>query len=957
MESSVEIGELAGNEGGQMERGQLESGHDFAVRLLASLGQPVVVVDTEFRVVYWNAGAEQTLGFSAEEILGKDVILATNITLSDEHAGEILEHLEAGEEVVEEFEFARRDGHRFPLLVNLTPYIDDEGHFAGMVAIATDITERHRIEEANSELSAIVESSSDAIVGFDLDGRVRSWNRAASRLFGYPAIEGEDEKAPPSSGPPLLSYRAGTEISDTWAFTSKYVRADGTTLHLDVTVHSVRDRLGSVIGGAAIYRDVSQRHVLERQASEEHQRLEEAQQIARIGSFDYDVTAGTFRCSREFRRITGLIAEECGLADLEALIHPDDRKIFEDQILGPIQEGHASLDATYRIRRAGEDRWVRNLGRVTYDRTGTAVRVIGSTQDITDQVAEEQARRLAEQRFSVAFELGSVGMLILDLDRTIKQVNPKICEMLGRSPEQIIGHSPDEFVHPDDRRPPGQSATEMLLASSSDHLEFEARYLRPSGEVLHTIVHLAVDRDIEGRPVYALAQVVDITDRKRVEDELERLAMQDPLTGLPNRYLLHDRLATALGRAKRVGSTIAVLFVDVDRFKLVNDSLGHAAGDELLRQLARRLGGCARGGDTVARFGGDEFVLVCEDVDGVEDAARIGDRIGAVCEEPFNIHGHEMYVTVSCGIVLASRGDTPVTLMRDADIAMYRAKEKGRARSEIFSTELRRQATQRLDIELALRHALERGEFRLDYQPIVELPSDRAVAVEALIRWEHPERGLVAPAEFVPAAEETGLIVAIGEWVLDRAVAEAAKWRRTLKGAEQLMVAVNLSPRQLMSSSLLARARDALAAYGLPPEALCLEITESTAMDDLEISLPTLRRIADSGIVVAIDDFGAGYSSLGRLKSLPVGTLKIDGSFVDGLGMENDDTSIVHAIVSLGQALNLTLCAEGVETEVQRAELVAIGCQRAQGYLWSKPLSPEDFEVWFANRSADPAGS
>jgi EAL domain-containing protein (putative c-di-GMP-specific phosphodiesterase class I) len=313
-----------------------------------------------------------------------------------------------------------------------------------------------------------------------------------------------------------------------------------------------------------------------------------------------------------------------------------------------------------------------------------------------------------------------------------------------------------------------------------------------------------------------------------------------------------------------------------------------------------------------------------------------------------------MYVTVSSGIVVATEGDTPATLMRDADTAMYRAKERGRARSELFDPDLRSRATRRLDIELALRHALERHEFRLEYQPIVGLPGDLPSAVEALIRWDHPERGVVPPAEFVYAAEETGLIVPIGEWVLEQAIAQTAVWRRTLPGAERLLVAVNLSPRQLLSGDLLERALGALSAHGLSPDGLCLEITETAAMDDVDISVPLLRGFADAGIVLAVDDFGAGYSSLSRLKRLPVKLLKIDRSFVDGLGTDLDDSSIVHAIVSLGKALNLMLCAEGVETEEQRAELVELGCQTAQGYLWSKPLRPEEFEVWFSSSVAAP---
>jgi diguanylate cyclase (GGDEF)-like protein len=393
---------------------------------------------------------------------------------------------------------------------------------------------------------------------------------------------------------------------------------------------------------------------------------------------------------------------------------------------------------------------------------------------------------------------------------------------------------------------------------------------------------------------------------------------------------------------------VAVVFVDVDHFKLVNDSLGHSAGDDLLRQLARRLGRCTRAGDTVARFGGDEFVLVCDDVTDAEEAVAIGQRVRDVCDEAFPVDEQPMYVTVSCGIVVAGEGDTPVTLLRDADTAMYRAKERGRARIELFDAGLRSRATARLDMEIALRRALERGELRVEYQPILNMPADSLAAVEALLRWDHPDRGLVLPTEFIGAAEETGLIGAIGDMVLEQAIGQTASWRRNLPGAENLAVAVNISPRQLLSPDLLDRTTELLEAHGLPPQSLVLEITESAAMDDVDISVPLLRRIADTGIMLAVDDFGAGYSSLSRLKRLPVRMLKIDRSFVNGLGTDADDSSIVHAIVSLGQALHLVLCAEGVETQCQRDELARLGCDCAQGFLWSRSLSPSAFEYWFS---------
>lgn len=927
---------------------------DFASRLLASIGQPVVVVDPEFRVVYLNRGAEQTLGWTTEEMLGVDIISAAGIHLTDQAAEALIDALAAGREVREDFHLTRRDGTRIPVLVNLTPFLDEDGSFAGMVAVASDISERYAMEQANSRLSAIVESSSDAIIGFDLDGTVTSWNPAAVALTGAEASSriGRhfDDIATIDrwTGPTLQSRLGEVAAGKTVRAEGELHRIDGTTIHIEVIVHPVRDRRGAVAGGAAIIRDTTARFELEQRVATEHQRLEEAQQIAKIGSFDLTVATGELRWSRELRRIVGLAEGDPDSLDvfLER-VHPDDLERFT-ALFTEVYEGRADFEIAYRlVLPGGEVRWLHTIGRADYDEEGVVAHVVGSSQDITERRAEEEARLRAEQQFAVAFEHGNVGMLILGLDRTIQRVNPTICRMLDRRPEELLGRSPDDFSDPNDVWPAGHTLTDLMLTSPRGQVEAERRYLRPDGDVLHALVHLALVRDNDGEPLYTFAQVVDITDRKKTEDELERLAMQDPLTGLPNRNLLADRLATALHRSQRTKARVAVLFVDIDHFKLVNDSLGHAAGDDLLRQLAHRLEACTRAGDTIARFGGDEFVLVCEDVHDAEEATAIGARVREVCNEPFLIDDQLMYVTVSAGIVVATEGDTPATLLRDADTAMYRAKERGRARAELFDPALRSRTTRRLDIELALRHALDRGEFHLVYQPVVRLPDDVPVGVEALIRWDHPERGLLPPAEFVPAAEETGLIGPIGDWVLETAIEQTARWRRHLAGAEQLTVAVNLSARQLTSGDLVDRARDLLEASDLSPDALCLEITETAAMDDLEVTLPILRRIAESGIALAVDDFGSGHSSLSRLKRLPARLLKIDRSFVDGLGEDADDSSIVHAIVSLGLALDLLLCAEGVETADQRAVLVQLGCHTGQGYLWSKPLLPEEFEQWF----------
>ena len=391
---------------------------------------------------------------------------------------------------------------------------------------------------------------------------------------------------------------------------------------------------------------------------------------------------------------------------------------------------------------------------------------------------------------------------------------------------------------------------------------------------------------------------------------------------------------------RRSASSIAVLFIDLDNFKVVNDSLGHGAGDELLVELGTRLRTAIRPSDTIARFGGDEFVVLCEDITSARDAVMVGQRIVEAASEPFTLAGREMFVSASVGVALALDGEaTPETLLRDADVAMYRAKERGRGRVEVFDEALRARIVERLDLENGLRRALQRDELRVYYQPEMSLSDDRVVAVEALVRWQHPERGLLEPAQFVPLAEETGLIVDIGNWVLGQACAQVAQWRAA--GAK-LDVAVNVSAKQLIQGDIVDVVRGALASSGLPADALCLEITESAVMRDPEAALAALTLVKELGVKIALDDFGVGFSSLAQLKEmLPLHALKVDRSFISGLPDDERNSAIVAAVVMMATTLGLTAIAEGVETEAQAIQARALGCDISQGYFFTAPQPPE----------------
>ena len=432
------------------------------------------------------------------------------------------------------------------------------------------------------------------------------------------------------------------------------------------------------------------------------------------------------------------------------------------------------------------------------------------------------------------------------------------------------------------------------------------------------------------------------------ERALLHQAFHDTLTGLPNRALFADRLGQALARRERRRMEAAVLFLDIDRFKWVNDSLGHAVGDELLVAVADRLHSVVRPGDTVARFGGDEFVVLCEELHGPAEALAVADRLRHVLGAPFELQGREICLTASVGIALASTSthDTPDALLRDADAAMYRAKERGRDRVELFDDQMRSRAIARLETESTLRQAIDQGHLTVHYQPVVKLGNGRVTGVEALVRWKHPIRGLIPPSDFISVAEETGQIVALGAFVLTEACMQVARWNNRYPDRPPLNVSVNLSAHQVRSRNLRDLVAQALARSRLQPRLLCLEITETALVEDAEASRIALETLKDLGVTLAVDDFGTGYSSLIYLRRFPVRVLKIDRSFVVGLGTNAEDTAIVAGVVGLARELGMLSVAEGVETAAQAARLAELGCPLAQGYHWAKPLPARQMDRW-----------
>jgi diguanylate cyclase (GGDEF)-like protein len=547
---------------------------------------------------------------------------------------------------------------------------------------------------------------------------------------------------------------------------------------------------------------------------------------------------------------------------------------------------------------------------------------------LNEQVRE--ALSSSQSRFRYAFDDAPVGMAIVNAAGVIHRANHALAERTGWAPDELVGLQLTDIVEPVGRN--GQ----------------EHRLHHRDGSAGWALCHrsLLPSEGDEGETY--IAHVLDISQRKQAESQLDHQAHHDALTGLPNRKLFERCLEEALAISPE---GVGALFVDLDNFKLVNDTLGHATGDLLLESVADRMQRLLRPDDVIARFGGDEFAVLLRGIDGVDEAIGVADRIAGALRAPFNLADEQRYVTASIGICLAcdSRSDA-ADLLRDADSAMYRAKELGKARCEVFDAGMREIVVERVGLEASLRGAVERGELRLDYQPLIELATGRIRSVEALLRWDHPELGLIPPLRFIPVAEQSGLIGEIGAWVVRTACMQAAQWD------DEVEVAVNVSPRQLASPAFREHVGAALAAAGLPPQRLCLEVTESAVIADLEEADRTLRGLRDLGVKLAVDDFGVGYASLSQLKSLPpVDVLKIDRSFVSGVLNGGDDRAIVEAVVGLAHSMGLQTVAEGIESAEQGEALRALNCVFGQGYHYARPSSPEAIADLLAKQAGEVA--
>jgi diguanylate cyclase (GGDEF)-like protein/PAS domain S-box-containing protein len=552
-------------------------------------------------------------------------------------------------------------------------------------------------------------------------------------------------------------------------------------------------------------------------------------------------------------------------------------------------------------------------------------------RDASARMAAESQLRLAARVIARSGE----GIIIADADGRIIDVNSAFENITGYSREESIGRNPNFLSS--GRQDSAFYATMWQTLNEQGFWQGEIWNRRKNNEVFPEWLSLSAIRDDAGVVINYVATFSDVTEAKAREARIQHMAHHDFLTGLPNRFLLTDRFQQVAAAAERNNSRFAVLFIDLDRFKNVNDTLGHSVGDQLLRDVASRLCSMVRGTDTISRQGGDEFLVLLGEIDTPEAAAMVARKLMQVLSEPFVLDGHPVTMTPSIGIAISPEDGSDLdSLLKHADLAMYDAKQQGRNNYQFFRREMNARSLELLLMESDLRQALRKSEFELHYQPQVSIKDGRPLGLEALLRWRHPERGLVSPADFIPMAEETGLILPIGQWVLNTACHQLARWRAN--GWPDLCVAVNLSAAQFRQQDLLGQVEMALSAAHLPAEALELEVTESILMIDADGTAKMLHALNAMGVRLSIDDFGTGYSSLAYLKRFSVSTLKVDRSFVQGIGSDNEDAAICTAIIGLARSLHLSVVAEGVETQAQHDWLAKAGCHIVQGYFTGKPL-------------------
>lgn len=973
----------------------------------------IIGVTTEGVIMSWNRGARGIYGYTTKEALGSPISLLFDHR-SGQETNQLFEKVTRGENVTQhEMVHLKKGRTPIDVSLTICPIMDGKA-MTGASVVARDITERKRAAGSLAQQAAAMKASMDGMAIIDHFGVCIYLNDAYAKIFGYNDPERligaswemfyfDDELARLKEQIMPAVWRDGS-----WRGEAMGLKLNGSTLPLEISISSVdggglvqvvrditeRKKIEETLRNSSLKDDLTglfNRRGLLKQAAPYFDFARRQKENLLLLFIDLD---GMKRINDEFGHNEGdnaLISTAAILnrsfrsSDIIARLGGDEFTVLVTDLNANKEEAITRLNENLKAYNATEKRGHKlafSIGVATLE--PERMTCFEELLEQADQAMYEQKRmkrRRATERtqnkqlgypvtaehpesefatnsipFALSastkpygshgtFDHAAIGMAVVSVDGSWLQVNEALCKLLGYSEQELRATSFQRLTHQDDLRQV-QSYIQRVLEGYIQSHEQEKRYIHEQGHTVWVQWHVSLLKDFESGTKRLFFQVQDISDRKKAEEKLT----QDTLTGLPNRARFYDLLKLRVARRENKDRQCAVLLLDVDRFKLVNDSLGNASADQLLIQIAHRVKTCMRQGDVLARVGGDEFAVLLDDVSGEEEAASVATRIQQALAISFNLLGQEVYTTLSIGIALPSDYNEPVSdMLRDAETAMHSAKARGKARHEIFGRDMHGELMSRLKMETDLRRACERAELYIDYQPIVSLETRTLIGFEALVRWHHPEFGLVAPKDFIPVAEETGQILTIGQTVLESACRQARQWQETYPASPPLFVSVNLSVKQFNQPDLVENIASLLQQFKLPPRCLKLEITESVFSDNIEAAVGLLTQLRDLGVQLSIDDFGTGYSSLSYLQRFPIDTLKIDRSFVTQMMENEENVAIVRTIVALAQNLGMDVVAEGVETEDQLRLLRKLECENGQGYLFSTPLGGRQLEQFIAS--------
>lgn len=895
---------------------------------------------------YISPACERITGYSSNELLARPELLMEIVHPEDrklliEHHCKHLDRLEQTAEL--EFRIIDRDGGIRWIWHQCQSVFTPDGRWLGRRATNRDVT---RLKETERELwreKRLFDAGPTVVFKWRA---AKGWpveyvSANVEKVFGYPADDLlRGRPAYPDIIHPDDLARVREEVTahgraddDTFIQEYRIIDAWGRTRWVYDTTTVLRDDHHRITHYHGYLVDISLQKQSEESLRLTERQLEKAQEIAKVGYWQWDRHSNRFNISEAVYTILGLEPDSFrpSRSSILHLVHPEDRRPVA-AFFARMERSRAPDSIEFRIRHVESRRFI--TMRVEYeesvDEAGRPVGKHGSFQDISAIRKTESQLKLFDKIFTHTIE----GIVVTDANGKIRELNPAAQRMTGYDPEDVIGR--DTTVFKSDRHPDGYYLEMWRAVQERGFWQGDIWSRRKNGEIYPIQMHVTSLNDQDGRISSVIFVFHDMTEIKTQEKELQFQTYHDALTGLPNRTLLLDRLKVALRHARQTNRKLGVIMVDLDDFKQINDALGYTVGDLLLQQAALRIRQCVRENDTVARQGSDDFLVLLENITDVQAAIDMAGRIGESFQEPFTIENRQLFITVSAGIAVApDDGEDEETLLSNADLAMYRAKDEGKNTHHLFTTELNERMARRFSLSTRLRQALANDEFRVYYQPKVDLIRRRITGVEALVRWE-PEPGeMISPAEFIPLAETTGLIIPLAEQVLLIACNQAARW---LKQGFSLSVSVNLSPRQFSQENFLPSVRAALLESGLPPEALEMEITETLMMEREDLAIGLLWELKKMGIRISVDDFGTGYSSLSYLKQLPIDILKIDRSFVRNLPDDQDDAVLAATIINMAGSLGLGVIAEGVETLEQAHFMCEHGCHLIQGYLVSPPV-------------------